>query len=248
MFLNIEKISTDKKKFIEDVKFAFDSVLEYNKDKSLMDKKFNVILGSTVYTFKIFSEIIESSYNNSILGRIGIRVIIEIYIILKYLIKKEEEDSDLWEKYQNYGLDKYKLILLKSREYNNLSEDSHIVEPFIDLLVNEELSEDFRDVDFKYFDKKNIRLKSEDVGEKELYGVYYEYGSNYAHGLWGAVRESSMVKCFNSAHKHYAVPDTKFAQNSPPVYHDAIMMFDKILDLLNSLYPLPSWFIEEYGV
>ena len=38
-------------------------------------------------------------------------------------------------------------------------------------------------MDTKYFDKQNIRLKAEDVGEKNLYGLYYDYDSSFEHGF-----------------------------------------------------------------
>ena len=58
-------------------------------------------------------------------------------------------------------------------------------------------------MDTKYFDKQNIRLKAESVDEKNLFGLYYDYDSSFEHGLWGAIRESSFVKCNNPAHKYH---------------------------------------------
>ncbi len=75
---------------------------------------------------------------------------------------------------------------------------------YIEALVNEFKGEEFIDMDTKYFDKQNIRLKAEDVGEKNLYGLYYDYDSSFEHGLWGAIRESSLLKCNNPAHKYHS--------------------------------------------
>ena len=60
-------------------------------------------------------------------------------------------------------------FLHSSQLYRDLYGD----EKYIELLVNEFKSEEFIDMDTKYFDKQNIRLKAADVEEKELYGLYY---------------------------------------------------------------------------
>ena len=60
-------------------------------------------------------------------------------------------------------------------------------EQYIAALVNEFKGEEFIDMDTKYFDKQNIRLKAESVDEKNLFGLYYDYDSSFEHGLWGAI-------------------------------------------------------------
>ena len=67
-----------------------------------------------------------------------------------------------------------------------------------------------------------IRLKAESVGEKDLFGLYYDYDSSYEHGLWGAIRESSLLKCTNPAHKYHL----EEAPEALQAYYDAISMAD----------------------
>jgi hypothetical protein len=64
---------------------------------------------------------------------------------------------------------------------------SHVDKDYIEALVNEFKIEESIDMDTRYFDQQNIRLKAESVNEKELYGLYYDYDSSFEHGLWGAI-------------------------------------------------------------
>lgn len=95
-------------------------------------------------------------------------------------------------------------------------------------------------MDTKYFDKQNIRLKAESVNEKELYGLYYDYDSSFEHGLWGAIRESSLLKCDNPAHKCHCVPDVEDEIRLKTVLPDCIMIMNKTVSFLNEIYGIPQ--------
>jgi hypothetical protein len=141
----------------------------------------------------------------------------------------ESDKPNIWQEYKYYGISKYKLILLKVREIT-APELLHFEPKLIDLLVNEKIWEEFIDVDLSYFDQLGIREKSIKVEEKELYDISYDYDSNYSHGLWGAIRESSMLLCDNPVHKYHNVPDIYYDQN------------------LKSVYGIPKWFLKKYGI
>jgi hypothetical protein len=182
------------------------------------------------------------------MGRLSLRIIIEIYIMLKFINNEEDEKPDLWEEYQEYGIGKYKLILIKAREIDEF-ENSHLNRELLDFLVNEQIDEMFQNVDFRNFENKTkIRDKAIEVDEKELFDVYYDYESSYAHGLWGAVRESSMLKCVNPLHLGHNVPDVHLNKNLADVLPDAIMVFKKLLSFINENYPLSEEFLSKYGV
>ena len=66
----------------------------------------------------------------------------------------------------------------------------------MELLVNEDMDESFVNTSFGYFDHTNISKKFSACGEELLYEMYYEYGTNFTHGFWGAIRESTMlIRC-----------------------------------------------------
>lgn len=241
--LKFKKEKRNYKNFIEKTKDALNYINICQKEKSVSDDKFSVAFGSLSYAFKTFAEVVDHDLGNTIIGRQSARIIIEVYIMMKYLFMKEAEIPEIWKKYKAYGIGKYKLILLKLREGMG-NETTHVVEPILNALVNESLLEEFTEIDLKYFDKQAIREKAISVGEKDLYDVAYDYDSNYAHGLWGAVRESSMLSCGNVFHNYHSVPDATDSQNLTDVTFDCHKYLTKLILFVNGSYNMPKWYLE----
>lgn len=209
-----------------------------------LDEKMNVLLGIATYSYKRFKEAYEHHLFNSIAGRSCVRVLIENYIMMKYLIKNEATHENIWRDYQLYGLGQYKLILTRHREAG-LSDETHFDPNYIAALVSEFKDEEFINMDTKYFDKHNIRIKADTVDEKQLYGLYYDYDSAFEHGLWGAIRESSLLKCNNPAHKYHCVPDVEDQVSLKTVLPDCIMVMNRTLAFLNEQYGIPDHLLRE---
>ncbi len=209
-----------------------------------LNEKMNVILGIATYSYKRFKEAYDHTLFNSISGRSCIRVLIENYIMLKYLIKNESLHTNIWKDYQLYGVGLYKLVLMRHRESKE-RKMSHFDKNYIEALINEFRMEEFIDMDTRYFDQQNIRLKAESVNEKELYGLYYDYDSSFEHGLWGAIRESALVKCNNPAHQYHCVPDVEDKNRLKSVLSDCVMVMNKTVSFLNGIYGIPSPLFEE---
>jgi len=213
-------------------------------DANPLDEKMNVVIGIATYSYKRFKEAYDHNLFNSISGRSCIRVLIETYIMLKYLIKNESSHENIWKDYQLYGIGLYKLVLARHRE-NEERKLGHFDKDYIEALVNEFKIEESIDMDTRYFDQQNIRLKAESVNEKELYGLYYDYDSSFEHGLWGAIRECALVKCNNPAHQYHCVPDIEDQNGLKSVLPDCIMVMNKTVSFLNDLYGIPSPLFEE---
>lgn len=211
---------------------------------SPLEEKMNVLLGIATYSYKILKEIYEHRLYNSVTGRSCVRILIENYIMMKYLVKKEASHHNIWSDYQWYGIGLYKLVLSRYRE-SDFSVDSHFDRDYIEALVNEFKYEEFIDMDTKYFDKQNIRSKAETVGEKELFGLYYDYDSSFEHGMWGAIRESSLLKCNNPAHKYHCVPDVENRIRLKTVMPDCIMIMNKTVSFLDEQYGIPEKLLTE---
>ncbi len=245
VYIDLDNGHSINEDLIQDISKALELNVSLNKENLITDSKYEVMIGSIYYSLKIFKEILEFGNGSSVLGRHGIRTIIEVYIMMKYMVKQEKDNSNIWTEYKLYGIGKYKMILLKSRESDN--EIEHFVEPIANAIVNEIQSEEYTDVDLTYFDKKGIREKCIFVNEKVLYDLYYDYDTNYTHGLWGAVRESAMLVCDNPSHYYHSVPDTNFHQKLPSVIKDCEFVFFKLLSIFHHQYELPSWFLAKYG-
>jgi len=211
---------------------------------NMLDEKMNVLLGIATYSYKRLKEIYRHQLFNSISGRSCVRVLIEDYIMMKYLMKNEAFHENIWRDYRLYGMGLYKLVLARHRESDCL-EESHFDEKYIEAIVNEFKGEEFINMDTRYFDKQNIRSKAESVNEKSLFGLYYDYDSSFEHGLWGAIRESSLLKCNNPAHKYHCVPDIEDEIVLKTVLPDCVMIMNKTILFLNELYGIPEQLLNE---
>ena len=203
-----------------------------------LNLKFLVLLGLAVYSYKRFLEIVEHNLYNAISGRSIVRVMIECYLMMKYLLKKSKEKETVWEEYQFHGIGKYKATLKNHQENTTSLDKSHINVDYLNLIVNEFKDEEFVDIDTSYFDDIGIRTLAITVEEKDLYSLYYNYDSSFEHGLWGAIRESSLIACQNPAHQYHSIPDVENLQKMKSVWYDAVMVMNKTIGLL----------IEEFGI
>ncbi len=95
MTILFDQNEDEYKDFINRFQKILEYILHSNKERALSEDKFDVIVGSITYALKIFIEMIEKSLGNSILGRHGVRTIIEILIILKYLLKRESANPNM---------------------------------------------------------------------------------------------------------------------------------------------------------
>lgn len=230
--------------YMESLHEVFVYLSELHIASNMLDEKMNVLLGIATYSYKRLKEIYRHQLFNSISGRSCVRVLIEDYIMMKYLMKNEAFHENIWRDYQLYGMGLYKLVLARRRESDCL-EESHFDEKYIEALVNEFKGEEFINMDTRYFDKQNIRSKAESVNENSLFGLYYDYDSSFEHGLWGAIRESSLLKCNNPAHKYHCVPDIEDEIVLKTVLPDCVMIMNKTILFLNELYGIPEQLLNE---
>ena len=161
--------------------------------------------------------------------------------MIKYLVLEEINHPNIWKEFVSYGLGQLKLILLKYKDKSrNIPVDSHFNVDYIESILDSETDEKFLNLDTRYFDKKNIREKAISVDEKDLFDFYYDYDSQYEHGLWGAIRESISVSCNTATHRYHHTIDYENKQNLSSVWNDCKKVMDKTIIYLNSIYPLPE--------
>ena len=128
-----------------------------------------------------------------------------------------------------------KLTFLKLDE---ILEDrpGYIKKENVEALANEDIYMDFQDIDLGNWAKTDLRSMSQVSGCKDVYDAYYSWPSSYAHGQWCAVRDVVFTTCYNPLHRLHRVP------RPSPRYEDGaesdlILLFNKVLDLLNDVYP-----------
>lgn len=246
-YFEIDDQCLDANEFMSQIKTQLNYYVELFQGACPLDSKMLVLLGMATYAYKRLLEVVEHDLYNTITGRSIIRVLIENYIMMKYLLKHEAEHEDIWTEYQYYGIGQYKLVVERFHEGDVQLPDSHVAYDYIDLIVSEYKNKDFIDMDTTYFDKKKIREKAIDVDEKDLFGLYYDYDSAFEHGLWGAIRESSLLKCNTASHQYHCVPDIDNLQKMKSVWPDCRKMMIKTMALLNSIYGCPEHLLLEGG-
>lgn len=208
-----------------------------------LDDEMSVVLGLATFSYKRFKEAYEHNLFNSISGRSCIRCLIENYIMIKYLHKEKESNPNIWTDFKMYGIGQYKMTLSRYRDYNG-PDNSHFNNNYIEYLVNEFKGEETVDMDTRVFKDKNMRDKAKYVDEKDLYMFYYDYDSSFEHGLWGAIRECSFLKCDNPAHKLHLIPDIDDICVLSSVLNDCVMVMNKMIFFLDELYGIPSYLKE----
>lgn len=238
-YIHFEEEKMNKDNFLDNLTSIFKFYQELVKVNPL-NNKLLVLVSLGVYSYKRIKELVEHSLFNEISGRSIVRNISENYIMMKYLLKHEKDHADIWSDFQYYGIGKYKLIVQKDREFGNAADKSHVNYTYMEVLIGEYTREEYIDMDLNYFDKAGIREKAIEVGEKLLYDFLYDYDSQFEHGLWGAVRESTLLKCDNPAHRFHCIPDVDDIQKLPSVWEDCKFVMRKIVELLSEEFGLPD--------
>lgn len=235
----------EKMKLFEKISKVIDYIAATNDNKK-MDEKYVVVMGITCYIYKIYREISEKKLQNDISGRILFRTMVESYINLKYIMLQEKEIPDVFNRFKAYGVGKYKLIMAKMREGKySVSDDAQLHQKIMEGLVNEDMDEAFVNTSFGYFDKTQINKKFIYCEEQMLYEIYYEYGTNFSHGFWGAIRESSMLICDNPTHNYHMIPDYNAEQKLRSVQDDCDMLMRKLFELISGYIELPDFYYDD---
>ncbi len=230
------------------IKDTVSSALKYYRDMLQSIEPFNeklyVLTSILTYSYKRLLELMNHDLQYTISGRSIVRSCIENYVMTKYLIAEEEKHKNIWEEYQYYGIGGYKLISERYIENQPELTNSHINFEYLNLLISEFQNKEFIDMDTRYFGNGNIRQKFKQVEEDDLYKYHYDYDSQFEHGLWGAIRESSILKCTSAGHQFHGIPDVDDIQKLPDVSHDLVMVLTKHLSVIKKVFPIPSDQIE----
>jgi hypothetical protein len=197
-----------------------------------IDARHDSAFGLVFYSLQLAAFVLREGIDQTIQGRLALRVSLEGFVTLKYLVKYDDEK--LWMQYRNYGSGQTKLALLK-----NLRDES--LPSFIDLhelefLANEDAWMEFRDINLGVWADKNLRKMAEEAGAKDVYDKYYDILSGFVHGSWSAVRDAVFAVCANPLHRFHRIPmPPRFRMRS--VARDLFKIGNQSLDQLASLYP-----------
>lgn len=203
-----------------------------SQSTSAVDAKHDAVFGTSLYCLSLVRELLRPGAGNSVMARMALRTVLECYVTLAYLIK--QNDPAMWLSYRVYGAGQAKLSFLKFAE--NDQSPSYVSVQTLQALANEDQWQEYLKIDLGHWDKSNLRKMSETAGVKADYDSFYSWPSAYAHGHWGAVRDSILTTCMNPLHRLHRIPRPS-VRMLDDVLPDACSLCDKILGIVNAAYP-----------
>lgn len=214
---------------------VYDLLLEHygqTLSTTAVNPKHDTVFGFAFYCLSLLQELLRIGASQSISARLALRTIVECYITLAYLTKKD--DPKLWESYRVFGAGQAKLQYLKIEELD--SNPSYVDVETLKALANEDAWEEFLSIDLGHWEKANLRNLSIDANVKDMYDQYYSWTSSFTHGHWGSVRDTVYDTCGNPLHRLHRIPRNS-ARALPDVVTDVCTLTDKILEILSICYP-----------
>ncbi len=229
--VSVSRIGTESSR-VEEVYGRLIAHSNASRSTTAVDARHDTVFGTALYCLSLIRELLVPGAGNSIIARMALRTVLECYITLAYLFKRDE--LNLWQSYRVYGAGQAKLSYLKVSENDEFP--SYISPRTLEALTNEDQWQEYLRIDLGHWDKSNLRQMSETAGVKADYDNFYLWPSAYAHGHWGAVRDSVLTVCINPLHRLHRI-----ARPRPRMLNDVIpdvcVIFDKILGLVDREYP-----------
>jgi hypothetical protein len=198
-----------------------------------VDARHDATFGFGAYALAILEELLSIGNSTSILGRIGLRTLLESYVTISHL--KACDDPNLWMAYRQYGSGQAKLAFLKLGSPTGNVPMSVDVE-VLNELANEDRWLEFVPIDLGHWAAKDLRKLSAETGLKPDYDRLYPWTSAFTHGNWAAVRNSCFDLCTNPLHRLHRSLRSDTADLGD-VVEDASALVDKILGVVDSIYP-----------
>ncbi len=202
------------------------------RSTTAVDSKHETTFGIAFYSLRLLMELMHINASQTISAQLILRTLVECFITLAYLVKKDDET--LWKSYRVFGAGQAKLAYLKLEA----SEDSpnYVSIETLKELANEDLWEEFLPIELGHWDKANLRQLSEEANVKDIYDRYYSWTSSYLHGHWGPIRDTVYDTCGNPLHRLHRIP-LNHIRPLPDVLPDACLIIDRILKVVSDCYP-----------
>ncbi|WP_176054243.1 DUF5677 domain-containing protein [Paraburkholderia caribensis] len=197
------------------------------------DSRLDSSFGLVFYALSILDEIGGGQGHEGILGRLGLRALVEAYVTLRYLCQKDDEK--LWSGWRVFGSGQAKLAFLKVQESAG-DLPSFVDEEALHQIANEDKWQEFLDIDIGHWAKANLRNLAEQCGAKEIYDKYYSWSSTFVHSHWGAVRDTNFITCQNPLHRLHRIPRVVHRRLTS-MESDAVALINEMMQLLDKLYP-----------
>ncbi len=214
---------------------ARDEVIERfrgNIKAERVDARLDSAFGLVLYALSILEEIGMHRIHTRILGVVSLRALAEACITLRYLA--HTDTPTMWQSYRVYGAGQAKLAFLKIQQTQG-DLPGFIDEVALHSIANEDIWQEFLDIDVGHWANSNLRKLATDCNAKDIYDKYYDWSSGFIHGNWAAVRDTNFVTCHNALHRLHRIP--RVAHRSlNSVEPDAIDLVNEMILVLEGLY------------
>lgn len=198
-----------------------------------VDPKLDSAFGLALYALSTLEEIGLHRIQTRIIGAISLRALAEVSITLRYLA--HIDTHDMWQSYRVYGAGQAKLAFLKLQQLQG-DLPSFIDEDAIHVIANEDVWQEFLNIDVGHWANSNLRKLATECGAKDTYDRYYDWSSSFIHGNWAAVRDTNFVTCHNALHRLHRIPRVAHRTLSS-VEPDCVDLVNEVISLLEQLYP-----------
>jgi len=195
-----------------------------------IDAKHDAVFGMAFYSLRVLDEMLGIGISEGILGRLGLRTILETHLNMRYLLSVDNEE--LWKKWRAYGAGQAKLNALRFDV--DMDAPRHINVESVERIAGEDVWEEFLTINLGSWSGLDLRKISEKVGLKPTYDKHYSWTSGYSHGTWAQVRETCYQTCGNPLHRLHRYPERS---SLPDALFDAVQLADEILSDLDGEYP-----------
>jgi hypothetical protein len=197
-----------------------------------VDSRHDAVFGMTLFALVLVAELMRIGASVSIGARFMLRALLELYVTLAFLVKKD--DKALWDSYRVFGSGQAKLALLKLEDMVELP--TSVTVDTLRALANEDIWQEFLSIDIGHWTKSNLRKLSLEAGVKDDYDRFYSWTSMYSHGHWGAIRATVFDTCGNPLHRFHRIPRST-VRSQGDVLPDSVVLVDKLLNLVDRTYP-----------
>ena len=215
---------------IEEVRTALSAHALTQEKSTGVDARHNAVFGIGLFALAVLDELLRVGNDSAILGRFGLRSIVESYVTLSYLVSKDTEE--LWVSWRNYGAERAKLAFLKLVEDDTAR---YITPNALSDLANEDFWQELLPIRLGHWNASDLRSHSIEGGTKEDYDRYYDWTSAYAHGHWATIRDVLWETCANPLHRLHRIPRGS-KRRLEDVVPDAARVVDLILELVGRCY------------
>lgn len=199
-----------------------------------IESKHDAVFGMTLFCLRILDEMLGIGIGTGVLGRLGLRTILETRINLTYLVQQDQ--MELWDKWRAHGAGQAKLSVLKYED--EIEAPSYIDLNAMKAVAFEDKGPEFMSISLAQWSGLDLRKISEQTGLKELYDQHFPANSGFVHGTWGGVREAIFQTCANPLHRLHRIPQSSVFKDT---VESAAALIDDILQHVDDTYPTFAW-------